>query len=133
MYGMQWTTHLRLLVNGMTVPSAQCVKTDCRHILPLLLYFNGLHQLQTNHPRYFIVLRHYIHTRRAVDCYIFYILPFVRVNNTLRSCQSFCAGGNVTLTGSSPNISKFLQRFWRERDTFALFAELCWSCHAILV
>ena len=34
-----------LLVNGMTVPSAQCVKTDCRHILPLLLYFNGLHQL----------------------------------------------------------------------------------------
>ena len=41
---------------------------------------------------------------RAVDCYIFYILPFVRVHNTLRSCQSFCAGGNVTVTGSSPNI-----------------------------
>ena len=96
----------------MTVSSAQCVKTDCRHILSILLYFNGHYLLETE-----------VSILNAVDCYIFYILPFVRVHNTLRSCQSFCAGGNVTVTGSSPNISKFLQRFWRKGH----ICIICWN------
>ena len=107
----------------MTVSSAQCVKTDCRHILSILLYFNGHYLLQAEVSLDILLYLQYIYILRAVDCYIFYILPFVRVHNTLRSCQSFCAGGNVTVTGSSPNISKFLQRFWRKGH----ICIICWN------